>query len=192
MRVATDFKKVEVRPLDRRDPFDRAPDMHGRRLEADLGSVVLAEARDIFAVMGLDALEPLEEIDVEIGAAELAIGDRLEADILLGADDLANAFVLERMQVLGRKLAGGEFLARRLEALGSEEAADMIGAERRTGHRFPPGRYGKHTSCRCGDILGKPRRGFSVSRRRTHAASPRPRFRGCRRRPPARGGRSAG
>ena len=85
--------------------------------------------------MGLDALEPLEEIDVEIGAAELAIGDRLEADVLLSADDLANARVLERVQIHGRKLAGREFFARRLEALGSQEAADMVGAERRTGHR---------------------------------------------------------
>ena len=112
--------------------------MHGRRLEADLGSVGLAETRDEFAVVGFDALEPLEEIDVEIGAAKLAVGDSLQAHVLLGAHDLADACVLDRVQVGGRKLAGREFLARLAQALGPQEAPDMIGAKRRTGHGFLP------------------------------------------------------
>ena len=156
MRVVTDFRKSKSGPWIGATHLTLLPTCMVGGLKPTCCAVGLAEARDIFAVMGLDALEPFEEIDVEIGAAELAIGDRLEADILLSVDDLANAFVLERVQVLSRKLAGGEFFAGRLEAFGSQEAADMIGAEGRTGHRFPPGRYGKHTSCRRGDIFGKP------------------------------------
>ena len=93
--------------------------------------------------MGLDALEALEEIDVEIGAAELAVGDPLEADVLLRADDLADAFVLDRVKVFRGKAAGGEFLPRLLQAFGSQETADMVGAERRTGHGFLPKRDAK-------------------------------------------------
>ena len=75
---------------------------------------------------------------MEIGAAELAVGDPLEAHVLLGAHDLADAFVLDRVQVLRRKAAGGEFLPRLLQALGSQKTADMVGAKRRTGHGAPP------------------------------------------------------
>ena len=109
VRVDDRLQEIEVGTLDRRDPADLAAHMHRRRLEADLRAVVLAEARDIFAVMRLDALEPLEEIDMEIGAAELAVGDALEADVLLRAHDLADALVLDRVQFVRRKAAGGEF-----------------------------------------------------------------------------------
>ena len=64
---------------------DLALDMHRRRLEADFGAVVLAEFGDELAVMGLDAGKLFEKIDVEIGAAEFAVGDPLEADVLLRA-----------------------------------------------------------------------------------------------------------
>ncbi len=136
------LQEIEIRPLDRRDPADLAADMHCRRPEADLGAVAPAEARDIFAVVGLDALEPLEKIHMEISAAELAVGDPLEADVLLRAHDLADAFVLDCMQVFRREAAGGEFLPRLPQALGTQEAADVVGAERRTGHGLLPGGVG--------------------------------------------------
>ena len=117
---------------------DLAFDVHGRRLEADFAAVVLAEFGDELAVVGLDAVEPLEEVDVEIGAAEFAVGDPLEADVFLRAHDLADACVLDRAQFLGRQGLGEELLARRPQPLGAEKAADMIGAEWRLGHRIPP------------------------------------------------------
>ena len=117
---------------------DLALDMHGRRLEADLAAVVLAELGDELAVVGLDAVELLEEVDVKIGAAEFAVGDPLEADAFLRPHHLADAFVLDRPQLFGRQGLGEEFLARRAQALGAEKAADMIGAKRRLGHRNPP------------------------------------------------------
>ena len=76
VRVVDRLEEIEVGALDRPDPADLAADMHRRRLEADLRAVALAEGRDEFAVVRLDALEALEEIDMEIGAAELAVGDR--------------------------------------------------------------------------------------------------------------------
>ena len=60
------FQEVEVGALDRLTVADLSLDVHGRRLEADLRPVVLAEFCDELAVMGLDAVELLEEIDVEI------------------------------------------------------------------------------------------------------------------------------
>ena len=116
------FEKVEIRPLDRPDPLNLAPDVHRRRLEPDLGAVVLAELRDEFAVMRLHALEALQEIDVKVGAAELAVGDPLQADVLLSVHDLADAFVLDRVQVGRREPAGGEALARCLAVARGEES----------------------------------------------------------------------
>ena len=132
------LEEVEVGALDRLDVADLAFDVHRRRLEADLAAVVLAELGDELAVVGLDAVEPLEEIDVEIRAAELAVGDPLEADVLLRAHDLADARVLDCAQCLGRQGLGERLLARRPQAFGPEKAADMVGAERRLGHRNPP------------------------------------------------------
>ena len=138
--AVVDLRKSKSGALDRPDPLNLAADMHGRRLEPDLGAVVLAELGDEFAVMGLDALEPLEEIDVKEGAAELAVGDPLQAHVLLGVHDLADAFVLDRVQVGRREAARGETLARFPEPLRAKKAADVVGAERRTGHGLLPQR----------------------------------------------------
>ena len=100
VRVVDRLEEIEVRPLNRPDPLDLAADMHRRRLEADLGAVVLAELGDELAVMGLDALEAFEKIDVKIGAAELAVGDSPQAHVLLGMHDFADAIVLDRVQLL--------------------------------------------------------------------------------------------
>ena len=108
--------------------------MHRRRLEADLGAIVLAELRDEFAVMGFDALEAFEKIDVKIGAAEFAVGDSLQPHALLSFHDLADALVLDRVQLLRRHMAGGKALARLPQSLRAKIAADMVGAERQTGH----------------------------------------------------------
>jgi hypothetical protein len=43
--------------------------------------------------MTLDAVEPPEKVEVPPGAAELAVGDRLQADLLLLLDDRADLAV---------------------------------------------------------------------------------------------------
>ena len=47
----------------------------------------------------VDAFEPLEEVDVKERAAELAVGDALQADVLLLPDDVADGVVFDRAQL---------------------------------------------------------------------------------------------
>ena len=117
---------------------DLALDVHGRRLESDLRAVVLAELGDEFAVMGLDAVEALEKVDVKIGAPELAVGDSPEADVLLRPHDLANAIVLDRAQRLGGQRLGEKLLARLFQPAGAKKTADVVGAKRRLRHAILP------------------------------------------------------
>src|SRR3546814_16353807 len=63
-----------------------------------------------------DAVEALQEIDMEEGAAELAVGDALEPDVLLALRHLADAVVLDPAQGLAGDLARRVLLARLDEA----------------------------------------------------------------------------
>src|SRR3989442_1970106 len=74
----------------------RAPDparqLEQRRLLAGAmegGELVLGQ---------LDAVEAVDEVDVPPVAAELAVGDRLQADVLLQLDAFPNAFVFHGPQ----------------------------------------------------------------------------------------------
>src|SRR3984957_8294749 len=107
--------------------------MHGRRREPGLGSISLAELGDELAVVGFDALEALEEVDVEEGAAKLAVGDPLKAHVLLGAHDFADARVLEGVHLASGEAASGETRTRSPQPLRAKETPDMVGAKRRTG-----------------------------------------------------------
>jgi hypothetical protein len=76
--------------------------------------------------VGDHAAELLEEVDVEIGAAELSVGNRLQAHVLLELDDLGNRLVFNRAQLLGRDLAFGLLFARLQQVSGAQKAADMV------------------------------------------------------------------
>jgi hypothetical protein len=74
------------------------------------------------------------------GAAELAVGDGLEADSLLHADDIDDGSVLGGTQLIGGdRVILQASLARRLDGGGTQEAADDIGAEGRLA-----GCWGRH------------------------------------------------
>ena len=91
-------------------------------------------ALKVHASIGLDGGDPvevLEEIEVPEGAAELAVGDRLQADLLLPLDESADLPVLHLLERAVRDFAAAMFLARVLEKLRAQEAADHVGAERR-------------------------------------------------------------
>ncbi len=106
---------------------DLVDDAHHRRREL-LGAVGLPDGdRDV----RLDAAELLEEVDVEIGAAEFAVGDRLQAGVLLHLHDLGDRAILDRAQLRRRDLAARLLLARLEQVFRAQEAADVIGAERR-------------------------------------------------------------
>ena len=68
-------------------------------------------------------------------AAELAIGDRLQADGLLFPDCFPNAAVFDFRQLLFFQYPILEFLSCIRKLSGTEQAADLVGAERRC-HRI--------------------------------------------------------
>ena len=122
----------------------------GEELEVlDMGMVLRADlagdagrlglglgARELDALIDLDhfhAIELADEVHVPPGAAELAVGDGLEANGLLLIDDLLDLDILDRLQVVGGDLVGEEFLAGVLEGGGAQQRSHMVGAE---GGRF--------------------------------------------------------
>jgi hypothetical protein len=73
---------------------DLVDDADHRRREF-LGAVGTAhQLRNV----GTHAAELLEEVDVEIGSAELTVGDADQAEVLLEADDLGDRAILDRAQ----------------------------------------------------------------------------------------------
>src|SRR5262245_50837056 len=143
-----------------------------RALELDLA---LAE-------IGLDAVDPAEEVVVPEGAAKLAVGDRLEADVLLLTDDLRDLAVLDRLELLGGDLAALAPPARRFQGGGAQQAAHVIGAERRVGagHDLAalsilssPAQAGTHNHrpLEYGSPLARGRRQLGVGRVRYSAAA---------------------
>ena len=129
------LRKSKSGALDARGVAQLAGDPHRRRLEADLAAVVAAEARGEAALADRHAIEPLEEVDVEEGAAELAVGDALEPDLLLLAHRLGDALVLDRAQLVRAGSRPRAPRARLEQPLGPQQAADVVGAERWLGHR---------------------------------------------------------
>ena len=76
------------------------------------------------------AAELVDEVHVPGRAAELAVGDVLQADVLLQRDDVADRRVLDRAQLVVVDAAGRVVLAG-LEQLGrAQQAADVVGPER--------------------------------------------------------------
>ena len=100
---------------------------HGRRPEPDLGAVVAPERRGEAALADLDAVQLLEEVDVEEGAPELAVGDAAQADLLLAAHHVPDRRVLDRAQGRAIDLAAGAARARLEQALRPQKAADVVG-----------------------------------------------------------------
>ena len=74
-----------------------------------LSALVSTPAKlDPFAgLIDLDAVEPLEEIEMPPGAAEFAVGGELEADLLLLLDDFLDLAVFDRLERGGVDLASG-------------------------------------------------------------------------------------
>ena len=99
---------LEVGQLDVLDVAHLVDHAHHRRREL-LGAVGLLDRdRDV----GLHAAELLEEIDVEVGAAELAVGDALQADVFLELDDLGDRRRPRPRAAARRDLAAGALCSR--------------------------------------------------------------------------------
>ena len=102
-------------------------------LTPSLRVVTAANAMPVSMTWLLDAVEAPQEIEMPPRAAEFAVGDRLQADLFLLLDDVLDLAVFDRLQLGGAVISP---LARRSRACfqrgGPQQAADMIGAERRS------------------------------------------------------------
>src|SRR6266513_3812943 len=125
-----------------RPPADLALHSQFGKSLRDAAFVSPFEARGAGAV-GCEALPAEDKLEPPAAPAELAVGDRLQADALLRRDAFADAAVLDgaqfravmRPQVALRGLRSEEALARLLKRLWPQQAADLVGAERRAGAR---------------------------------------------------------
>ena len=78
----------------------------------------------------LDTGELLEEVEVEPGAPELAVGDAAHADRLDVMHGLGDGLVLHGALLGCRNRASGELLASVEHGLRTQQAADVIGSKR--------------------------------------------------------------
>lgn len=74
-----------------------------------------------------------QEIDMKVGAAELAIGDALESNVLLELDDLRNRLVFNGAQLLVGYLAPRSLGTCLQQILGTQETADVVVTGRQRG-----------------------------------------------------------
>src|SRR5690606_6084389 len=79
----------------------------------------------------LGAGQPVEEVELPPGARIFAVRCELQADLFLLADDFPDFRMFDVLQLRGRNLSLLALRARLLEWRGAQDAADMIGAERR-------------------------------------------------------------
>src|SRR3989442_12030903 len=124
----------------------RAPDparqLEQRRLLAGAmegGELVLGQ---------LDAVEAVDEVDVPPVAAELAVGDRLQADVLLQLDDAPDVLVLGLAQLFSRDFAFFPLRADLVQFTRAQQAADMVGAERGFHEEAPTPPVSARAPCR--------------------------------------------
>ena len=78
-----------------------------------------------------DPTEGVDEVHVPGGPPELAVGGRLQAHLLLHPYRPDDLVILDRAQVSGRDPARGEIIAGLMQPGRAEQAADVVGAERR-------------------------------------------------------------
>src|SRR6185437_590901 len=96
---------------------------HRLRIDALKLDLALAE-------IGLDSVKRAEEIVIPEGAAEFAVCHGLEADILLPPDDLFDFAIFDLTQRIGGSFTALAPRARFLEHRRTQQAANVIGAER--------------------------------------------------------------
>src|SRR5262249_46010582 len=107
-----------------------AAHLHGRRAVQTL-SRIRVEADRQLGRNHLDVAELQHEVAVPGMAVVLAVGSEPESQVLLQAYDLADRRLLDRTQFLRRQVALLGPLARRDQRVRTDQAADMVGAERR-------------------------------------------------------------
>ena len=106
-------------------------DVDRRGRELDVALLVVELDLDVARRL-LDPAELVDEVHVPGRAAELPVGRRLQPDVVLHLHDRADRVVLDGAQLLGAsRRPGGELLASLQQLRRAQQAADVIGAERR-------------------------------------------------------------
>jgi hypothetical protein len=82
------------------------------------------------AALGFDAGELLQEIDVEISATKLTVGDSFQTKIFLKSNDIPDRRIFDGTQLGTVDGATPVTLAGIDERSGAQEAADVVGAKR--------------------------------------------------------------
>ena len=123
-----EFKMIDHRMrLIAAEPTDDAqqdwPRLRAARLKLDLA----------FAGVGLNIVQPFEEIDVPRHAPVFAVGDGFQPHRLLLLDDVFDLAILDVRERFGSDFAARPFVPRLTKRGGAEQAADVIGAKRRCG-----------------------------------------------------------
>jgi hypothetical protein len=122
------LQELEVVDLDRLDVPDRPCDFHHGRREIDVPLLAVKAHRD--ATLGFNAGELLQEIDVEISATKLTVGDSFQTKIFLKSNDVPDRRIFDGTQLGTVDGTAPVTLAGIEERSGAQEAADVIGAKR--------------------------------------------------------------
>ena len=118
------FLPVNIALLTVSDTRTEADDRSGNTLaELAAGSGRIAACRAC-------TVQFADEVRMERSAAELAIGDGMQADRFLHRDHIPDAAVLQLVQCLGRELTVQRLLVSGAQLRRSQQAADVVGAKR--------------------------------------------------------------
>jgi hypothetical protein len=123
------LQRLEVLAEDGLLQADLAFDLERRRGELD-GAGWVAELDLQVLRCSRDTAEPVDEVHVPGGAAELAVGGRLQTDVLLHRDHIADRVVLDHAQLLVGDASGGVVVARLQQPPRAQQASDVVRPER--------------------------------------------------------------
>ena len=129
-RVAQELEGIAEDRLAEPDALGHA---HGRRGVVVLALLVAELDVDLVAVDLLDPVQLVDEVHVPRGAAELAVGGRLEADILLHRHNVPDRVVLDRTQLVVVDPPRGVIVTRGEQFLRAQQTSDVIRAKRGLG-----------------------------------------------------------
>ncbi len=129
------FEMLEHRVAGERAELAGDPQHHRLRVDALELDLALAE-------IGFDPGQRAQKIVIPEGAAEFAVGRGLEPDVLLPLDDLFDLAVFDLLERGGGDFAPLTFRPRFLQRRSAQQAADVVGAERRR----RPRTHAPHTS----------------------------------------------
>ena len=139
-RAGEGAQALEIVGMDRLRPCELALDHRGRLGAARERSAGLATDR-----VGRDVAEAAVEIAVVGAAAKLAVGREPQPDPRLQIDRRGDRLVLASLQLLAADLAALISAPRVEQRRRAQQAADMLGAERRP--------QGRHRASHCGTRL---------------------------------------